>query len=98
MIGCRDANQWVEVWLLRHSMTERKNIRKIIRAFLLHVGNDPEAIAPGDIDAYSAILATSSYAYFSVAQASIRAFTSFMAQRTTNPPVAIEPALQEIKR
>ena len=77
-------------------MTERKRIRKIIRAFLLVVGKDPEAIAPADIDAYSAVLATGSYAYFSVAQASIRAFTSFMAQRTTTPPVAIEPAPQEV--
>lgn len=97
-IEFRDANQWVEVWLLRHPMTERKRIRKIIRAFLLAVGKDPEAIAPADIDAYSAVLATGSYAYFSVAQASIRAFTSFMAQRTTTPPVAIKPAPQEIQR
>lgn len=97
-IEFRDANQWVEVWLLRHPMTERKRIRKIIRAFLLHVDKDPEAIAPGDADAYAAILATGSYAYFSVAQASIRAFTSFMAQRTTTPPVAIEPAPQEIQQ
>ncbi len=97
-IEFREANQWIEVWLLAHPMKERKKRRKMVRDFLLHAGKDPGEIAGADLDAYAAILATGSYAYFSVAQASIRAFTSFMAQRTTNPPVPIEPAPQEIQR
>ena len=97
-IEFRDASQWIEVWLLAHPMTERKKRRKMVRDFLLHAGKDPGEIAGADLDAYAAILATGSYAYFSVAQASIRAFTSFMAQRTTNPPVPIGPAPQEIQR
>ena len=97
-IEFREANQWIEVWLLAHPMKERKKRRKMVRDFLLHAGKDPGEIAGADLDAYAAILATGSYAYFSVAQASIRAFTSFMAQRTTNPPVPIEQAPQEIRR
>ena len=98
LIEFREANQWIEVWLLAHPMTERRKRRKMVRDFLLHAGKDPGEIAGADLDAYAAILATGSYAYFSVALASIRAFTAFMAQRTTNPSVPIGPAPQEIQR